>query len=129
MAKITVAFIKELREITGVNMMDCKKALVECQAALIVRDMSREDAMEVLAKEVIEFCAWKEYYSEEMQNELQEYRRNRTDTEAYYNALAYCAGEVEIAPIPLREKRKDERIARAERALNALMNQAHQGRR
>lgn len=123
MAKITVAFIKELREITGVNMMDCKKALVECQAALIVRDMSREDAMEVLAKEVIEFCAWKEYYSEEMQNELQEYRRNRTDTEAYYNALAYCAGEVEIAPIPLREKRKDERIARAERALNALMNE------
>ena len=123
MKKITVAFVKELREITGVNMMDCKKALVECQAALIVRDMSREDAMEVLAKEVIEFCAWKEYYSEEIQNELQEYRRNRADTEVYYNALAYCAGEVEIAPIPLREKRKDERIARAERALNALMNE------
>ena len=82
MAKITIAVVKELREITGVNMMDCKKALVECQAALIVRDMSREDAMEVLAKEVIEFCAWKEYYSEEMQNELQEHRRNRADTEA-----------------------------------------------
>ena len=123
MKKMLVKFVKELREITGVNMMDCKKALVECQAALIVRDMSREDAMEVLAKEVIEFCAWKEYYSEEIQNELQEYRRNRADTEVYYNALAYCAGEVEIAPIPLREKRKDERIARAERALNALMNE------
>ena len=123
MAKVTTAFVKELREVTGARMMDCKKCLVEIQAALLVRDMSREEAMEVLAKEVIEFCAWKEYYSEEVQNELQEYRRNRADTEAYYNALAYCAGEVEIAPIPLREKRKDERIARAERALNALMNE------
>ena len=68
MAKITVAFIKELREVTGVNMMDCKKALVECQAALIVRDMSREDAMEVLAKEVVDYAAWSWYYSAAGQN-------------------------------------------------------------
>ena len=120
MAKITTALVKELREITGVGMMDCKKALVECQAALIVRDMSREDAMEVLAKEVVDYAAWSWYYSAAGQNELQEYRHDRADAEAYYNALNYCVGEVEYAPVPLRERRRDERIARAEHALNAL---------
>ena len=30
MTKITASAVKELREITGVAMMDCKKALVEC---------------------------------------------------------------------------------------------------
>ena len=29
MAQITAALVKELREITGAGMMDCKKALVE----------------------------------------------------------------------------------------------------
>ena len=29
MAEITAAAVKELRELTGVPMMDCKKALVE----------------------------------------------------------------------------------------------------
>ena len=32
MAQITAALVKELREITGAGMMDCKKALVECEA-------------------------------------------------------------------------------------------------
>ena len=31
MAQITAAWVKELREITGAGMMDCKKALVECE--------------------------------------------------------------------------------------------------
>ena len=31
MARITAALVKELREITGAGMMDCKKALVECE--------------------------------------------------------------------------------------------------
>ena len=31
MAKITAAMVKELRETTGAGMMDCKKALVECE--------------------------------------------------------------------------------------------------
>ena len=31
MAQITAAVVKELREITGAGMMDCKKALVECE--------------------------------------------------------------------------------------------------
>ena len=31
MAQITPALVKELREITGAGMMDCKKALVECE--------------------------------------------------------------------------------------------------
>ena len=30
MANITAALVKELRERTGAGMMDCKKALVEC---------------------------------------------------------------------------------------------------
>ena len=32
MAQITAALVKELREITGAGMMDCKKALVECDS-------------------------------------------------------------------------------------------------
>ena len=31
MAQITAALVKELREITGAGMMDCKKALLECE--------------------------------------------------------------------------------------------------
>lgn len=31
MAQITAALVKELRELTGAGMMDCKKALVECE--------------------------------------------------------------------------------------------------
>ena len=34
MSAITAAAVKELREITGVAMMDCKKALVECNGDL-----------------------------------------------------------------------------------------------
>ena len=34
MAAITAAAVKELREITGVAMMDCKKALVEADGDL-----------------------------------------------------------------------------------------------
>ena len=30
MAAVTAALVKELREMTGAGMMDCKKALAEC---------------------------------------------------------------------------------------------------
>ena len=43
MSTITAAAVKELREITGVAMMDCKKALVECNGDL-------EEAKEFLRK-------------------------------------------------------------------------------
>ena len=43
MSVITAAAVKELREITGVAMMDCKKALVECNGDL-------EEAKEFLRK-------------------------------------------------------------------------------
>jgi elongation factor Ts len=43
MSAITAAAVKELREITGVAMMDCKKALVECNGEL-------EEAKEFLRK-------------------------------------------------------------------------------
>src|SRR6202035_5827712 len=31
MAEVTAAQVKELRELTGAGMMDCKRALVECE--------------------------------------------------------------------------------------------------
>ena len=43
MATITAAMVKELREKSGAGMMDCKKALVECDADL-------EKAVEFLRK-------------------------------------------------------------------------------
>ena len=43
---ITAAMVKELREKTGVGMMDCKKALVEC-------DGNMDEAVEFLRKKGI----------------------------------------------------------------------------
>ena len=43
MAAITAAMVKELREITGLGMMDCKKALVEA-------DGNMEEAIDSLRK-------------------------------------------------------------------------------
>ena len=43
MAEITAAMVKELREITGLGMMECKKALVETNADL----KSAEDLLRV----------------------------------------------------------------------------------
>jgi hypothetical protein len=37
MAEITAAAVKELRELTGVPMMDCKKALVETNGGAVVK--------------------------------------------------------------------------------------------
>ena len=34
MAEITASLVKELREMTGAGMMECKKALVEAEADL-----------------------------------------------------------------------------------------------
>ena len=31
MAEVTAKLVKELRELSGAGMMDCKKALVECE--------------------------------------------------------------------------------------------------
>ena len=45
MANITAAMVKELREMTGAGMMDCKKALGET-------DGNMEAAVEVLKKSV-----------------------------------------------------------------------------
>ena len=39
MAEITAALVKELREKTGVGMMDCKKALIEPPTAAARRRM------------------------------------------------------------------------------------------
>ena len=32
MAEISAGLVKELRELTGLGMMECKKALAECEA-------------------------------------------------------------------------------------------------
>ena len=110
MAKITVALVKELREITGARMMDCKKALVECQAEEIVKGMDRVHALSVLAKEVIEYCAWKEYHSERGQKEITKARKDLAFIKMEYGEYAGST----------RWTRKEERSSRARRALNAL---------
>lgn len=51
MANITAAMVKELREMTGAGMMDCKKALTET-------DGNMDAAVEVLRKAVL--LRWKE---------------------------------------------------------------------
>lgn len=52
MAQITAALVKELREITGAGMMDCKKALVEC-------DGDKEKAIDYLREKGIAKAAKK----------------------------------------------------------------------
>ena len=42
MANITAALVKELRERTGAGMMDCKKALVECDGRSEERRVGKE---------------------------------------------------------------------------------------
>ena len=41
MAAITAALVKELREITGLGMMDCKKALVESDGNMEPKKLKR----------------------------------------------------------------------------------------
>ena len=47
MAKVTMELIKELREITQVGMMDCKKALIESNGDI-------EKAIEIYVKKVLQ---------------------------------------------------------------------------
>ena len=48
MATITAAAVKELREITGVAMMDCKKALIEADGDLeSAQDYLRKKGQEI----------------------------------------------------------------------------------
>ena len=51
MANITAALVKELRERTGAGMMDCKKALVECEGDMEKAiDFLREKGLAAAAK-------------------------------------------------------------------------------
>ena len=51
MANITAALVKELRERTGAGMMDCKKALVECDGDMDKAiDCLREKGLAAAAK-------------------------------------------------------------------------------
>ncbi len=51
MAEITAALVKELRERTGAGMMDCKKALVECDGDMEKAiDFLREKGLAAAAK-------------------------------------------------------------------------------
>ena len=48
---ITAAMVKELREMTGAGMMDCKKALTNTDGDMMkVRNLGRKSLEEVLAK-------------------------------------------------------------------------------
>ena len=51
MAAITASMVKELRETTGAGMMDCKKALVECDGDMTKAiDYLRENGLSKAAK-------------------------------------------------------------------------------
>ena len=51
MAEITAALVKELRDRTGAGMMDCKKALAECQGNMEKAiDFLREKGLAAAAK-------------------------------------------------------------------------------
>ena len=51
MANITAALVKELRERTGAGMMDCKKALVNCDGDMDKAiDFLREKGLAAAAK-------------------------------------------------------------------------------
>ena len=52
MAEVTAKLVKELREMTGAGMMDCKKALVEAEADL-------EKAVEILREKGLSKAAKK----------------------------------------------------------------------
>ena len=52
MAEITAGLVKELREKSGAGMMDCKKALVECNGSF-------EDAVDWLRKKGLSAAAKK----------------------------------------------------------------------
>ena len=51
MAEITASLVKELREKTGAGMMECKKALTECNADMEAAvDWLRKKGLSVAAK-------------------------------------------------------------------------------
>ena len=51
MANVTAALVKELRERTGAGMMDCKKALLECDGDMDKAiDFLREKGLAAAAK-------------------------------------------------------------------------------
>lgn len=53
--EINASLVKELREITGAGMMDCKKALVECNGDIDKSiDYLREKGISKAAKKQIE---------------------------------------------------------------------------
>ena len=52
MAAITAAMVKDLRERTGLGMMDCKKALVEAEgdAELAIENLRKSSGMKAAKK-------------------------------------------------------------------------------
>ena len=54
MAEITAALVKELREMTGAGMMECKKALVEAEGELEKAvDVLRTRGLAAVAKRLV----------------------------------------------------------------------------
>ena len=55
MAEITAKIVKDLREATGCGMMDCKKALVECDGDMDkAAEYLREKGLAKAAKKALE---------------------------------------------------------------------------
>ena len=56
---ITAAMVKELRERTGLGMMDCKKALVEAggDMDLAIEELRKKSVLKA-AKKSVRYCQW-----------------------------------------------------------------------
>ncbi len=75
MAEITAAAVKELREITGVAMMDCKKALVECDGDLeaakeLLRKKGQAKALKKSSRETTEGAVYAALSADQRQGAL-----------------------------------------------------------
>ena len=150
MTKITTTTVKAINKITKVPTLVIKKALAECKGEENIKGMTYGRALDVLAKEAVDYAAWSWYYSGDGQDEMEAareqaraYEREQEDhawawyysgygmkamEQAREHAQAYRvqkAAEEAQARAEARQARKEERARRAELALEALMKEVN----
>lgn len=148
MANITTATVKVINKMTNIPTLVIKKALAECKGEENIKGMTYGRALDVLAKEAIDYAAWSWYYSGDGQDEMEAareqaraYEKEQEDhawawyysayglkamEQARENAKAYRkqkAAEEARARAEARQMRKEERARRSELALEALIKE------
>ena len=71
MTKITTTTVKAINKITKVPTLVIKKALAECKGEENIKGMTYGRALDVLAKEAVDYAAWSWYYSGDGQDEME----------------------------------------------------------